>query len=128
MPQELPYVLVLDRTEWHFGSTPVNILMIGVAHRKIVHRGIAFPVAWTARSRQGRPFAFGQHVCSRMPHRDGPGPLAPFCPRTTLERQRTAFEACLKALRTLFESHPDFCPVRRVGSRLRKTDIVFRHI
>ena len=40
--QDPPYVLVLDRTEWHFGQTPVNVLMIGIAHR-----GIAFPIAWT---------------------------------------------------------------------------------
>jgi hypothetical protein len=48
VPQEPPYVLVLDRTEWHFGQTPVNVLMIGIAHR-----GIAFPVAWTVLSQGG---------------------------------------------------------------------------
>ena len=41
LPQNESYVAVLDRTEWHFGSTPVNILMIGIAHK-----GVAFPVAW----------------------------------------------------------------------------------
>ena len=41
-------MLVLDRTEWHFGQTPVNVLMIGIAHR-----GIAFPVAWTALPKSG---------------------------------------------------------------------------
>jgi hypothetical protein len=48
-----PYVLVLDRTEWHFGQTLVNVLMIGIAHRGIAHRGIAFPVAWTALPKSG---------------------------------------------------------------------------
>jgi hypothetical protein len=48
VPQEPPYVLVLDRTEWHFGATPVNVLMIGIAHR-----GIAFPVAWTVLLKSG---------------------------------------------------------------------------
>jgi len=48
VPQEPPYVLVLDRTEWHFGSTPVNVLMIGIAHR-----GIAFPIAWTTLPKSG---------------------------------------------------------------------------
>jgi len=48
VPQDPPYVLVLDRTEWHFGQTPVNVLMIGIAHR-----GIAFPVAWTALPKSG---------------------------------------------------------------------------
>ena len=41
-------MLVLDRTEWHFGATPVNVLMIGIAHR-----GIAFPIAWTALPKGG---------------------------------------------------------------------------
>lgn len=41
LPQEGPYVAVLDRTEWHFGETPVNVLMMGIAHK-----GVAFPVAW----------------------------------------------------------------------------------
>ena len=48
VPQEPPYVLVLDRTEWHFGATPVNVLMIGIAHR-----GIAVPIAWTALPKGG---------------------------------------------------------------------------
>jgi hypothetical protein len=48
LPQQPPYMLVTGRTEWpfgewHFGQTPVNVLMIGIAHR-----GIAFPIAWTA--------------------------------------------------------------------------------
>lgn len=41
LPQEGPYVAVLDRTEWHFGQTPVNVLMMGIAHK-----GVAFPVVW----------------------------------------------------------------------------------
>lgn len=41
LPQNEPYVAVLDRTEWHFGSRPVNILVMGIAHK-----GVAFPVAW----------------------------------------------------------------------------------
>jgi len=48
VPQDPPYVLVLDRTEWHFGQTPINVLMIGIAHR-----GIAFPIAWTALPKSG---------------------------------------------------------------------------
>ncbi|NBB73036.1 MAG: hypothetical protein GVY35_05080 [Bacteroidetes bacterium] len=42
LPQKPPYRVVLDRTEWHFGQTPVNVLMVAIAHR-----GIAFPVSWT---------------------------------------------------------------------------------
>jgi len=55
LPQEPPYVLVLDRTEWHFGQTPVNVLMIGIAHR-----GIAFPIAWTALPKSGGSGSEGQ--------------------------------------------------------------------
>ena len=43
VPTDPPYVAVVDRTEWHFGQTVVNVLMIGVAYN-----GIAFPIAWTA--------------------------------------------------------------------------------
>ncbi|MCS3632652.1 hypothetical protein GGP55_003272 [Salinibacter ruber] len=48
MPTDPPYVVVIDRTEWHFGQTAVNVLMIGIAYN-----GIAFPVAWTALSHGG---------------------------------------------------------------------------
>lgn len=41
LPESEPHVVVIDRTEWHFGSTPVNILAVGIAHR-----GVAFPIAW----------------------------------------------------------------------------------
>ena len=48
VPQDPPYVLATGRTEWHVGQTPVNVLMIGIAHR-----GIAFPIAWTALPKAG---------------------------------------------------------------------------
>jgi hypothetical protein len=48
VPAPPPYVVVCDRTEWHFGSTPVNVLMIGIAHK-----GIAFPISWTVLSHGG---------------------------------------------------------------------------
>jgi len=38
----------MDRTEWHFGETPVNILVIAIAHK-----GMAFPVAWSTLSGAG---------------------------------------------------------------------------
>ena len=31
VPQDPPYVVVIDRTEWHFGQTPVNVLTVGIA-------------------------------------------------------------------------------------------------
>lgn len=48
VPASPPHVVVCDRTEWHFGSTSVNVLMIGVAHE-----GIAFPISWTVLSHGG---------------------------------------------------------------------------
>jgi hypothetical protein len=42
VPTDPPYVAVLDRTEWHFGQTAVNVLMIGIAEG-----GIAYPVTWS---------------------------------------------------------------------------------
>lgn len=41
LPQKEGFLVVMDRTEWHFGSKPVNVLMIGFAYK-----GIAFPVLW----------------------------------------------------------------------------------
>jgi len=49
LPQRPPYKVVLDRTEWHFGSAPVNVLMVGIAHE-----GIAFPVSWRVLPDGGR--------------------------------------------------------------------------
>jgi hypothetical protein len=43
LPQSPPYEVVIDRTEWYFGETAVNILMVGIAHV-----GMAFPIAWSA--------------------------------------------------------------------------------
>jgi hypothetical protein len=43
LPQSPPYVVVIDRTEWHFGQTPVNVLTVGVGHD-----GMTIPVVWRA--------------------------------------------------------------------------------
>jgi hypothetical protein len=48
VPASPPYVVVCDRTEWHFGSASVNVLMIGIARE-----GIAFPISWTVLSHRG---------------------------------------------------------------------------
>jgi hypothetical protein len=48
LPQEAPYKVVIDRTEWHLGETPVNVLVVGIAHE-----GMAFPIAWSALSKAG---------------------------------------------------------------------------
>jgi len=51
-----PWVLSLDRTEWSFGQTRFNILMLGV-----VHQGVAYPVVWTMLSKKGN-----SHTDERM--------------------------------------------------------------
>jgi hypothetical protein len=56
VPTAPPYVAVIDRAEWHFGQTPINVLMVGVAHD-----GIAFPIVWTALDHGGGSGA-GGHV------------------------------------------------------------------
>jgi hypothetical protein len=43
-----PWVLSLDRTNWSFGETHFNILMLGV-----VDEGIAYPLLWTLLDKQG---------------------------------------------------------------------------
>jgi len=39
LPHKPPYRLVLDRTNWKFGSKDINILILG-----IVYKGVAFPL------------------------------------------------------------------------------------
>lgn len=48
LPQSPPYEVVIDRTEWYFGETAVNILMVGIAHK-----GMAFPITWAALPSEG---------------------------------------------------------------------------
>ena len=43
-----PWVLSIDRTEWKFGQTVFNILVLGV-----VHEGVAFPLVWTMLDKRG---------------------------------------------------------------------------
>ena len=35
VPTDPPYIAAQGRTEWHFGQTAVNVLMIGVAYNGI---------------------------------------------------------------------------------------------
>jgi hypothetical protein len=58
LPQKPPYLVVVDRTEWHFGSTPVNVLVIGIAQDGprapgARQKGMALPVAWMALPKAG---------------------------------------------------------------------------
>jgi hypothetical protein len=43
-----PWVLSTDRTEWSFGQTRFNILMLGV-----VHDGVAYPLVWKMLEKKG---------------------------------------------------------------------------
>lgn len=43
-----PWTLSIDRTNWSFGQTHFNILMLGV-----VHEGVAFPLVWTMLDKRG---------------------------------------------------------------------------
>lgn len=43
-----PWVLSTDRTEWSFGQTRFNILMLGV-----VHDGVAYPLVWKMLNKKG---------------------------------------------------------------------------
>ena len=43
-----PWVLSTDRTEWSFGQTRFNILMLGV-----VHQGVAYPLLWEMLEKKG---------------------------------------------------------------------------
>jgi hypothetical protein len=40
--------LVVDRTEWMFGNTPINLLIVA-----IIHNGFAFPLIWTHLGKAG---------------------------------------------------------------------------
>lgn len=50
-----PWVITLDRTDWYFGNTPVNVMVLGIAHK-----GAAFPVLWSVLEKKG---------CSDTPER-----------------------------------------------------------
>ena len=48
LPTEPPYRLSLDRTNWKFGATNINILMISVCYN-----GVGIPLLWTMLNKQG---------------------------------------------------------------------------
>ncbi|HLO85531.1 MAG TPA: IS4 family transposase [Nostocaceae cyanobacterium] len=51
-----PWVLSIDRTDWSFGQTHWNILMLGV-----VHNGVAYPLVWQILDKKGN-----SHTDERM--------------------------------------------------------------
>lgn len=48
VPNENGWVLTLDRTDWKFGKTPINMLVLGIAYK-----GAAFPFIWVALPKKG---------------------------------------------------------------------------
>ncbi|MGI9173912.1 MAG: IS4 family transposase, partial [Rhodothermales bacterium] len=48
LPTDERFVIALDRTEWHFGRTPINIFMAS-----LVHDGTAFPLVWVMLGKAG---------------------------------------------------------------------------
>jgi len=62
VPANPPYVAIVDHTEWHFGQTAVNVLMVGIADEKRDWAGgIAHPIAWTVLDHGGGSGA-NEHV------------------------------------------------------------------
>ena len=48
LPSQPPYRLSLDRTNWKFGSTDINILMISICYH-----GVGIPLLWTMLNKRG---------------------------------------------------------------------------
>jgi hypothetical protein len=48
LPESPPYRLCLDRTNWKYGKTNINILMISIAYQ-----GMAIPLLWTMLPKRG---------------------------------------------------------------------------
>ena len=48
LPDEPPYQLSMDRTNWKFGKTDINILMLSVCYK-----GVAIPLIWKLLPKRG---------------------------------------------------------------------------
>lgn len=48
LPHDPPYILTMDRTNWKFGETNINILVIGIAYD-----GLAFPLLYRMMPKKG---------------------------------------------------------------------------
>lgn len=71
VPESPPYEVVVDRTEWEFGDTPVNILTVGIAHDKM-----AFPVTQATLPTGGGSSSDDQiHVLERFLQPVGPASI-----------------------------------------------------
>lgn len=48
LPEKPPYKLSLDRTNWKFGKTDINILMLSICYK-----GVALPILWSLLPKRG---------------------------------------------------------------------------
>jgi hypothetical protein len=48
LPHEPPYSLAMDRTNWQFGATDINVLTLA-----IVYQGVAFPILMLMLDKRG---------------------------------------------------------------------------
>ena len=48
LPKKMKYYLVMDRTNWKFGKTNINILMLGLIYKKM-----CFPLCWMLLDKRG---------------------------------------------------------------------------
>ncbi len=119
---ESSWVLCLDRTNWKFGKTNINILMLAVAHQ-----GVAIPLIWAlldkqGNSKQGERIALMQqfvkafpqaHILALTADREFIGEdwirflkkkQIPFCLRIRENQQLTNAKGILRAAKVLFKN------------------------
>lgn len=60
LPVKERFVISIDRTEWHFGKTPINIFMAS-----LVYQGTAFPLVWIMLAKAGSTSAAEQRALLR---------------------------------------------------------------
>ena len=127
LPRRPPYEVVIDRTEWHFGETGVNILMVGIAHEGMAFQGMAFPVAWTALP-SGGSSNFRVAIRLRSDRRIGRAPEGPSLPaRMHARTVDLGSERALEGTRYLSGAQKDgaeevLVPVRVVTRRIGDED------
>jgi hypothetical protein len=49
LPHDPPYTIAMDRTNWKFGQTNINILVLA-----IVYKGVAFPIIFKLMPKRGK--------------------------------------------------------------------------
>ncbi|MBK5964888.1 hypothetical protein CCR95_12545 [Thiocystis minor] len=70
LPQEIPRILTLERTNWKLGRAEINLLVLGVASH-----GLAIPLFWTALPKAGNSNTTGRWCIKKH---WGRIPLSPF--------------------------------------------------